>query len=915
MLKYIIVFLFCFSLKSTLSGQCPDKVALWNRLVFLKDSSNIADSIKFRELSSYLEKIKECPPINDSVNSFLLMSIGALYSYKKDYKTAIAYTLRSLHMIQSHIGEPGIDESQQVRIYHNLNIFFGSTGQITLQRRAIDSCITISLKLKKKYEFSIQHFSSKIEWLFAKGDYYHCLELASIGEDISRKSGYRPEDVFFYISWEINSFIFLKRFSEGSQKLEKSIAECIQSRNKTYLPSLLDLKATIAEKNGSTEDAILFAMQSFYFAKKIGYQSNCTSALNNLGYELYFKKLHQYDKALYYYQVALKYASANDSLTVLNNIANVYVQKGDFNLAFDFFQQAFNRIHSKADEIFLLTSPTEDILNNWNVEYLINLVLDKAEAHIKKYNQTNSLSELKSAISIYKSADRLMDKINISQIEVSSQLFWRSDNRRLYERAIESCYLSGNTEDAFYFFEKSRAVLLNNQLKEQETGDSSIMEMALIKKKILGLENQMAALNQAVKEYADLRRTLFANKEQLNHIDQLIKDRNPWYYQSLIDTNFMSLHSVQNKLLGNKTAQAILEFFNGDSTVYLLSITTSKSSITRINKTVFENSVDKYSSYLSDPALENKNFKGFVRTGQQLYHLIFDQLRLPEGRIIISPDGKYFPFESLITNSNNSTPEYFITTHVVSYTYSARFLLNDFTKNRALSSKNFLGVAPVQYPAAFQLASLSQSEISLEKISQYFGSTHTLVKSQASRTNFMQQYQGYKMIQLYTHASDSSSAGEPVIYFADSALYLSELIPEKKTAAQLIVLSACETGNGKLYKGEGVFSFNRGFASLGVPSSVINLWSVDNESTYKLTELFYKYVSEGIPLDISLQKAKLEFIASSSKEKRLPYYWAAAIIVGKTDPVKAGTLFKWQEVAVILGMLMIGLAFLLKKKK
>jgi CHAT domain-containing protein len=229
--------------------------------------------------------------------------------------------------------------------------------------------------------------------------------------------------------------------------------------------------------------------------------------------------------------------------------------------------------------------------------------------------------------------------------------------------------------------------------------------------------------------------------------------------------------------------------------------------------------------------------------------------------------------------------------------------MNDFTKSTTVSSGDFLGVAPVNYTSSFHLASLPESDVSVEKIGSYFSKTHSLIAGQASKNNFMQQFPAYKIIQLYTHASDSSGNGEPVIYFADSALYLSELIPENKTAAQLIVLSACETGNGKLYKGEGVFSFNRGFAALGIPSSVTNLWSVDDESTYRLTELFYKYVAKGMPLDLALQKAKLDFIASASKEKSLPYYWAATIIAGKTNTLDISGKFPWVVFFFITGIL------------
>ena len=74
---------------------------------------------------------------------------------------------------------------------------------------------------------------------------------------------------------------------------------------------------------------------------------------------------------------------------------------------------------------------------------------------------------------------------------------------------------------------------------------------------------------------------------------------------------------------------------------------------------------------------------------------------------------------------------------------------------------------------------------------------------------------------------------------------------------------------------------------IGIPSSVVNLWSVDNEAVYRLTELFYKFLSRGMPLDLSLQKAKMEFIATASRDRTMPYYWASAVIEGRIDPVVA----------------------------
>ena len=164
----------------------------------------------------------------------------------------------------------------------------------------------------------------------------------------------------------------------------------------------------------------------------------------------------------------------------------------------------------------------------------------------------------------------------------------------------------------------------------------------------------------------------------------------------------------------------------------------------------------------------------------------------------------------------------------------------------------------------------------------------------------MRQYYKYKIIQLYTHATDSGFAGEPVIYFSDSALLLSDLFYESKPATSLIVLSACQTAQGKLYNGEGVFSFSRQFAALGIPSSISNLWQADDQATYKITEIFYKYLAKGLPLDVALQKAKKEFRSISSKEKNLPYYWAAPILVGRGDPIQVQKPFPWMWVGTIV---------------
>src|SRR5262245_29900047 len=98
--------------------------------------------------------------------------------------------------------------------------------------------------------------------------------------------------------------------------------------------------------------------------------------------------------------------------------------------------------------------------------------------------------------------------------------------------------------------------------------------------------------------------------------------------------------------------------------------------------------------------------------------------------------------------------------------------------------------------------------------------------------------------------------------------------------ADLVVLSACETGLGKEIKGEGLIGLTRGFMYSGAPRVVASLWSVDDLATAELMKLFYqRMLKDGLPAGAALRAAQIEL--SRQKRWASPYFWAGFVLHGE----------------------------------
>ena len=142
-------------------------------------------------------------------------------------------------------------------------------------------------------------------------------------------------------------------------------------------------------------------------------------------------------------------------------------------------------------------------------------------------------------------------------------------------------------------------------------------------------------------------------------------------------------------------------------------------------------------------------------------------------------------------------------------------------------------------------------------------------------------------------------------------------IAETGIRSPLVVLSACNTGDGKLFKGEGMISLSRNFFIAGVPAVVNSLWEVNDDSGNMIMEGFYKNLSKGLSKKEALRNAKLDYMNASSPAFVDPKFWAGYILTGDDSPIVKSIPIPYTigAVLLVLALLILGIVKIRKNRK
>ncbi len=284
-----------------------------------------------------------------------------------------------------------------------------------------------------------------------------------------------------------------------------------------------------------------------------------------------------------------------------------------------------------------------------------------------------------------------------------------------------------------------------------------------------------------------------------------------------------------------------------------------------------------------------KPIKEYVNKGDLLYIIPDDELF-------------YIPFGSL----KNEHDKYIIEDFDFAYVPSASILNHCLQKERgeikAQKDKVLLVGNPVlsdaildDYPA---LNPLIDAQEEITSISHIFPHCHSFLGVEAREENILEKIEDFEIIHIASHSlvdermplyswillgpSNRNSSISLMENPDDGLLMLPEIFKLNLSKSKLVVLSCCDTGLGKLLKGEGIIGFSRAFMYAGAPSLVVSLWKVEDKSTSLLFQKFYANIkNKGHSKAGALKSAQLQLIKDEKyKEYRHPFFWSSFITIG-----------------------------------
>jgi CHAT domain-containing protein/Tfp pilus assembly protein PilF len=905
-------------------------------------------------------------------------SIGTICEQLANYDSAFAYYERALRIeIQVLDGQ---QSTSLAATYSSIANIYRAKGFYTHAQEYYQKAIAIEVHvLGEQHPLVASSYVGLGTVYYLQGEYARAIHYHQQALDIYHQAN-QTNHANLAICYNNlgNDYFALKSYIKARENYEQALS-IAQAHYAGTHPSIAAYMTSI----GLTHRAIghyALALSSYRQALAIQEQvlgaihPDIASTLNNIGTVL--DNQQDYRNAISYYQRALAiwkplFGPKHPSVAMsYNNISMAYGSMGQLTQALVYVDSSLNayctdQVSVKADLAQLkrtITSP--DILKH--------ALLSKALLHQREPDGVG-ITQAQAAIGF---ADRLIDSLRKAYTYEGDKLQLSENANQIYGLAVELAYASSDIDQAFYYAEKNKAVILAQTLNEAQALKLGSIPDSLVQKE-RELKLSLAYLNKAIVDMQQkcpacdslqlkqLKQARFndqqAEAKLIRHLEQAYPD----YYTLKYQYQTTTISALQQGLLMENPQTAVLNYFLTDSALFSFCITKDTAVFYRqsLDTTAFRSTnrlvlaIHKLNHALKDARLVFDPIDRLHDPASQLYqYLIMPFHSMLSGKdLLVIPDAALLtiPFEVLMppgtseTKSNpveasNSEPQspkellsvwkqlpYLVRSHSISYAYSATLLYQSWKMAQEKRGKvtsgsphrGFIGFAPVfdEYDSFLAKVEaekwamsakrfnvpphlkailsdhtyyppLEGTEREIEAIQKLFTRYHlpaqSYLREQANELHFNTlDLAHYQYIHFATHGVvDEEIPSHSYIVlgaFPDSTsdnLLTSSEMYGLELDAELVVLSACQTGKGKLRAGEGIIGLTRGLLYAGARNLLVSQWNVNDASTAELMTKFYAKILAGQSNRQALREAKLELLSSKFA---CPYFWAAFVLVGR----------------------------------
>jgi len=470
--------------------------------------------------------------------------------------------------------------------------------------------------------------------------------------------------------------------------------------------------------------------------------------------------------------------------------------------------------------------------------------------------------DMAEAVRLWRQAVEIIEQQRSTINTEANKIGFAGDKQAVYRQLIGSLYATGQVAEAFDTLERSKSRALVDLLASKQdfsvaTGNADKIRELLAQAD----QSEIAALGQG---FEPRSRTIAvapaaALREQAPEL------------ATLVTVSTVPLADIQGRLRADET---LVEYYYDDKWLYAFLVTRDSLGAVRTEVGDLEAEVRTWRAALEEPAGTAQ-----LAQSQALYRKLIAPIadRIGRPRLTFVAHGvlHYVPLTALHSGS-----EYLIDKFAVRLLPSAS-VMHYLRSGEGQYAGGALALGNPDLDDPRLDLAFAQEEAAA--IARMVPQSRAFLRKAANESAVRQYGQGFRYLHFATHGefkADDPLASALILAkdeSSDGLLTVSKLY-SMRFDTDLVTLSACETGLGKIASGDDVVGLTRGFLYAGAATIVSSLWKVDDKATSDLMQAFYANLSQTGKLD-ALRRAQLQLKTKYPH----PYYWAPFQLVGNTD--------------------------------